>query len=410
MAVKKTIVLRCRFKPGSGRWLSRCRCRLILVLALLTMAIPAAATNCSAQQPPAAEAELNEAEIRQWIEALGSPEFAARERAAEQLISLGLKAIPLLQQELTRSPDPEVKLRAEKLIRQLRSGSEAAMIESFLAGEEVDFENWGIIKQIFRDTPKSRDLFIEIRNSYPELIESLDGTSRELVIAMDRVTERLVASRSKLGWQPRVADAVAMLLPASDENVPVSVGYENAMMFIMQLAPVNRIRNDEVLGDPFKGLVSAWIDRSSLANRQDVLFFAMEWDLRPAYRLAIRTLGETTDTETLAHAMQTIARFGQPQDGTLLIQFLNDTRPASERRFNRGKRIQTQVRDVAAAAIAVLNQVPLTEIGLDDSVKHDKFAFVYEDVGFDDDEEEQRKNARRKIYEVIAARDKPAGS
>jgi hypothetical protein len=65
---------------------------------------------------------------------------------------------------------------------------------------------------------------------------------------------------------------------------------------------------------------------------------------------------------------------------------------------------------VAVAAIAILNQVPLTEIGLDDSVKHDKFAFVYEDVGFGDDEEEQRKNARQKIYDVIAARDKPAGS
>ena len=361
-------------------------------------------------QPDTAEAQPDAAEIQQWIESLGSPEFAARERAAEELVSLGLKVIPLLQKELTRTSDPEVKLRAEKLILQLRSGSEAAMIESFLAGEDVDLENWGIIKQIFRDTPKSRDLFIEIRNSYPELIESLDGTSRELVIAMDRVTEQLVTSRGKLGWQPRLADAVAMLLPASDENVPVSVGYENVMMFIMQMAPVNRIRKDNVLGGPFKELVSAWLRRSSLANRQDVLFFAMEWDLQQAYPLALRTLGETTDTETLAHAMQVITRFGRPKDATLLIQFLNDTRPASERRFNRGKPIQTQLRDVAVAAIAILNKVPLTEIGLDDSVTHEKFAFVYEEVGFADGEEEQRKAARRKIYEVIAARDKPAGS
>ncbi len=343
-------------------------------------------------------------EIARWVEALGSREFAKRERAADALISIGIEAVPLLEKAHRETVDPEVKIRTRLLIHQLRSGSLEAKIESFLAGEDVDFENWGIIKSIFGDLPKSRDLYVELLQTYPGLVSALDGTSRELVVAMDGVTDKITSNRTKLGWQPRVSDAIALMLPATDEAVPVSVSYEDLMLSMMRLSPINRLPKDKVLGPPFQRLAGTWMGRSQPGNRQDILYFALEWNYEQAFALAKKTLIDTTDAETLAHAMQAIAKHGNKTDTAYLLPFLDDRRLASQPRIVRQQSIETQLGDVAMATIAILNGVNMKDIGHDESVKHETYGFIYDEVGFPKGDQELRAKARKKIDEVIARR------
>ncbi len=100
--------------------------------------------------------------------------------------------------------------------------------------------------------------------------------------------------------------------------------YEKCMLYLTRLAPVNRLPKDKVLSPAFSRLFGDWMRRSQLANRQEVLYFAMEWDLEQAYELALNSLGQTTDTEILAHAMQAIAKHGKETDAAFLLPFLDD--------------------------------------------------------------------------------------
>ncbi len=46
----------------------------------------------------------------------------------------------------------------------------------------------------------------------------------------------------------------------------------------------------------------------------------------------------------------------------------------------------------------------MKEIGQNDSVKHEKFAFIYEEVGFPPGDQEQRLQARKKIEQLLSDR------
>jgi hypothetical protein len=56
--------------------------------------------------------------IQEWIDQLGKPRYADRENAAQQLREIGLPALDLLR-KATKSPDPEVRQRAQLLVRKL---------------------------------------------------------------------------------------------------------------------------------------------------------------------------------------------------------------------------------------------------------------------------------------------------
>ncbi len=70
--------------------------------------------------PPPVEA--SEEDIQRWIETLGSSEFAMRERAATHLMELGTAIVPPLRQLAANSDDPEVRIRAAEIVKQLTRG------------------------------------------------------------------------------------------------------------------------------------------------------------------------------------------------------------------------------------------------------------------------------------------------
>jgi len=81
------------------------------VPAVLTLVIPAAI----AAQPP------DEIRIARLIRGLGSDSFVDRDRANEELASLGPVARTQLEQAV-EDPDPEVRLRAKSLLKRIRVG------------------------------------------------------------------------------------------------------------------------------------------------------------------------------------------------------------------------------------------------------------------------------------------------
>jgi hypothetical protein len=85
----------------------------------------------------------------------------------------------------------------------------------------------------------------------------------------------------------------------------------------------------------------------------------------------------------------------------VIAKFLDDERPAAERGFANGKRIRTQLGDVAMATIARLNNTPLTDVGFPKESPHAKFGFMIDDIGFPVDDETARAAARKKIDKML---------
>ncbi len=84
---------------------------LRLVLALLC-----SAHLCWAVAPPRA---VNTDQVRAWLVELDDDDFEIRQRADEQLRSLGKAVVPTLKQELSRTKSYEVKARLGRMIHDL---------------------------------------------------------------------------------------------------------------------------------------------------------------------------------------------------------------------------------------------------------------------------------------------------
>ncbi len=76
--------------------------------------------------------------IREAILALGSPDFAVRVKASRDVVALGSRAIPLLREAFEKSPDAEVRLRAERALVDIPIEAEMVLVTAgeFEAGED----------------------------------------------------------------------------------------------------------------------------------------------------------------------------------------------------------------------------------------------------------------------------------
>lgn len=341
------------------------------------------------------------AEVADAIDALGSSEFAVRERAASQLLQFGLPILPDLRAVAKESSDPEVRLRARQLVKQLTRGDLEARIAEFLNGGEVNFAGWRVARSVMGESYRVRELFVELLRDHHDVLESLEGTPRDRAIALEATVNRIETAMFVDHTFPTRADAFALLLPAAFPDVELDTPFETLLLDVLRKEAASKLRRDVQLSGPFNGLVSRWIRRSTLANREEVLRLGLQWQLDAALNLAIQTLGESNQTETVALALQTIARFGSPQHAAVIRPLLDDTRLVSERGFGPNDVVRTELRDVAMAAIAVLHNVPLKEAGFRDGETHPTLAFLLNKVGFPVAEPEARDAARAKIEELL---------
>lgn len=353
------------------------------------------------EQQPLKLSERQRSEIAELIEALGSSEFAERERAASRLLQAGLPILDELRRAAKESGDAEIRLRTQQLVKQLTHGDLEARIDAFLKGEEVGFQGWRDAREILGDSNAIRELFVEVMRAHPDVLTSLEGTARDRVMAMDATVTRIQTAMFIESKFPTRADAFALLLPAIYPDVELNSPFEMLLMDVLRKEAASKLRRDAHLNRPFADLLGRWIRRSTLGNREDVLLTGMAWDSEATLTLAVRTLGESNQAETLAVALQAIARFGDLDHVALIRPLLDDKRAAAEQGYTRTTLVQTQLGDVVMATIAILHKVPLKEAGFPDASEHPTFGFLVTEVGFPVGDEKARALAREKIDKLL---------
>jgi HEAT repeat protein len=81
----------------------------------VVVAVVAIATAIRADEP---KSGASQKDIKRLIDQLGSDRFKDREQATHGLSKIGKSALPSLK-EATKSPDPEVRRRARRLVEQI---------------------------------------------------------------------------------------------------------------------------------------------------------------------------------------------------------------------------------------------------------------------------------------------------
>lgn len=361
--------------------------------------------NDADAHPPVIASPEQLEKIDRYIEGLGSRNFAERERVALELMDLGHIVLPRLRETAKNADDPEVRDRADQIIRQLTRGDMQARIDEFLSGKDVNFPGWRSIERGLGDSLAVRQLFVELLVEHPLVPTSLEGEPRDRALALEaaitKVQQRLFVERV----MPSPADAFALLIPAVDENVPINPVFEDLILSLIDKETTTKIKKDAQLARPFQELLGLWIPRSSLSCREDVLLFGMRWELsRPTLGLAIKTVGEAPQVEPLVLALQAIAKFGNPAQTEVVAKLLDDPRLASDGGFTVDGQTEIRLGDVAIATIGRLHGLPLKDVGFPNAERDPYFEFDPRDLGFPVDDESPRKAARAKIDQIIEQR------
>ncbi|WP_182865667.1 hypothetical protein [Stieleria mannarensis] len=366
-------------------------------LKLAVLAIAAAylgggvgADNALSQTPPAttdaqAVAQASSPEdfeqpVAKLVDDLRSDQFAVRERASEQLFRIGPATLPTLRSIRRQSSDAEQSDRLDRIIESLAKQNLESRIRSFLQGGPSELENWPEFEKWFGDSPPIRELFVDLYREHPDLVDALGGTPQQLSMGLSRVHRRLIERGVGPREVPQRIDLLALLLPMTDPDFQAGPQYDLIVASLLQLYPANDFRKDAVFGKPFMRIVATWMAHSDLSIREQVLRLALQWKMDIGLTLAIETLKQNPDSILLCRCMQAIARQGTPKHAALLATHIHDPTVVFQKRYLGVRGSEVQVGDVAAATIAFLHSVPVTEIGFAEPAEHPIFGIIYEEL------------------------------
>lgn len=340
--------------------------------------------------------------LSQWIEQLGSTEFAEREKATANLRRIGLPALTLLRETAADHADIEVRMRASDIAEGIVEGESAGRIDAFLAGKDVSLDGWNIATKILGDGVRIRELYVDLAMRHEDVARSLNGSAADRHEALRSAITRIQRGMFVERRLPTQSDAIALLLLVNDRAVVTNGVDEGALFSVLQKEVSALLLKDPQLAQPFRNLLAGWMTREDVINRQEMLWLAMSWDLQEIMPLVLGTLRSDKDPVTLSMACQAMSRFASADATKHLQPLLTDERPASEQqyssqRFAAGTIIQAQVRDAAIAAIVLIQGEKLSDFEMNDDARHPKYGFIVQEIGFPVDDPKPRAEVINRV-------------
>ena len=357
------------------------------------MAPPVVAAPKSAASPALEKARL-------LVQELGDPAYPKRESAGDQLIELGLAALPALE-EASRNPDPEIRYNAARLRVFIREVDFQRRLESFAtrgeAGEQYDLPGWDRFRKMVGDSDDARQLFVAMQREDAELLRALEISGEAAKEALEQRTQdyrQLTLDGGAvlpLGW---IAAAVFVASqPEVETNNLITAHvftlcYQPAFASGMKAEPTRR---------SLQKLLGSWVARSDEQGISPGLMLALRYDLTEGLEIAERTVAdEQSPPLARQFAVLIIAKLGDERHVSLLESLLDDRTYFSGHRIN-NVQYETEICDIALAALIHIRGKELSDYGLDQVQPHPQYLFEPETIGFPDDA--ARNRALRKWAE-----------
>jgi len=343
----------------------RCfRCTAIaglLVAGLLAAGIATTLAAGDASQP--AHAVL----VRQ----LGASSYTMRERAARQLLEIGIAAKPALVRGMEHE-DLEIRLGAHRILVQVMQQDFDARIAAFIQDEggsgTHDLAGWPMFREQLEDTEHTRRLYAEMLRAENDLIVATaqkDPALEQMLV--DRI-QYLTSSRARmLGHQAAVTDAtLATLLfvgqqaqqtrPEANQVASVSAATSRIYSLLNYSASKNAMLQG-AYAPQMKQLLAGWIDGLTDSPEQYGWSYAMQLALKfnlreQGPRVARKVLEQPGhNSSSIPYAAIVLGRFGTAKDIEHLAPHL-DNKQVFHTWSNRNLKkepIRIQIRDAVLA-------------------------------------------------------------
>lgn len=169
--------------------------RRIVLTALLGIVLPASAAVVLAGDEKKAASDAERAAIERLVQQLGADDFRTREEASRKLAGYGTKARDVLREAARTSQSPEVRWRAEQLLRRMDGAGERPLGAGPGTAPEGEAPASGELDSLMEQVRKQMEAFLQ-RKPRGGLLDSLmEGDKIE---APGLVLERSFARGSKL--------------------------------------------------------------------------------------------------------------------------------------------------------------------------------------------------------------------
>jgi hypothetical protein len=369
---------------------------------------PAAAAGLDSN----ARGRPEENQVERWIEQLGDAKFAEREAAARALINAGLPAVGPLR-DAVQHRDPEIRFRAERILAEVRQRDFHRRLQAFEANlesaEEYDLPGWSEFHRLAGDHRDSRDLFAKMQSEEPRLMQALEEGPRG---AGD-----MLAIRCLQVLQPTAGGTMPPLSLGTAAAIVFAAGQSDAALSDVAASGVYRVAMDEAVRDainrgPYqealRKLLSAWVSRESNSNMDyQKLALAMQYELKAGLPPAVQILEQPGSAPHLRQqALVTVAKFGDVSHIPLVERYLSDETQYGARRVGNATRgekqrtVQTEIRDIALAALVSLTKQSFADYGMDHVAAAPTYVFIPSTCGFDTPEARTKAIQKWRDYQA----------
>jgi hypothetical protein len=349
-------------------------------------------------------AELNSAEDTQRDEAtavyaeaaalarqLGDERFATRESATARLIQLGRSAKPALEEGRTDA-DREIRYRCARILSIIEELDFQRRLAAFAAGRtdgESDLPGWKRYRSAYGDDAEARALFVEMQKSEPELMLAVEEGLHAVTKTVDFRCIQLQQSQRSGGQALNLGSIAALLFAVDDEQVTLNFQSVAALCsFCYQPTLANAIE-DAAKRRMLRKMLGAWIKRGDGWTGYQCLSLAMRYDLKEGLAPAVKVLQNAADQPYIRqNAILAVAKLGDESHLPLIEALLEDKSKCATQRMN-NVTFETQLRDVALAAMLVMKKLDPKEFGFDRLELNATSIFVTSTVGF---EHEDKRN------------------
>jgi hypothetical protein len=333
-------------------------------------------------------------EVAQLVQQLGAPRFIDRQLATEALSSLGLAAAAPIRQALT-SDDPEIRFRANQILRVIRHDDRQRLINAFIAGADVGSEaelpGWSAFQQLAGATTDARQLYVQMLEeewTFLELTHQAEPLAASNLLTSRVMTLELGARQDR---SVTVGSIAALLLAAADEDVQLS-NQANLMSLCYRSPEFDSAIRSGPYREPLRALMGQLIGKSSgspyLTQRfHFALYYELKEGLGPARQVVAERLGIP---HVRQYAVLVLGKLGTDADLELVEEMLDDAGVVSSHNRVNSVRITTQVRDVALAVLLHRYGQKFADYGLPEFKESATTLIQVSQVGFADDQQRDK--------------------
>lgn len=330
------------------------------------------------------------------VQRLGDAHFVVRKRATDQLIELGIRAVPALE-EGVQSGDREIRFRCRMALERVRELDFQRRLRAFAAGhdanESYELPAWPLFRKEVGDGLEARRLFVEMQQSEPALLLALERDPDKIVEVLSERLEKIQIAAQSGGkaTETELGTIAALLFVANSCSPGESAGLaaydlsgllrQDAFALAVQAGPQQ---------DVLRKLLTVWIERARSWEGFHAVLLAMQYNipqgLVPARRLLEGDTGDPNESVYRGFALQTFARFGDASHIPIVEPFLEDASPyGGSLSISDKAKYQTQVRDIALATLVFLVDEDPKKFGLNRLKTSSSQVFNTSSVAFEDD-------------------------